>query len=79
MDSLSYKKEINWFSTEVQVTDKKDRCTTCGANMKSNCKAHAVWCPNYCNNNQVPIGDGLDILLFLGIFYMICKTIFTKK
>jgi hypothetical protein len=59
----------------------KKTCDICGANMNADCHAHAQWCPYSCEYKKpeqppignLPIGNGVSILLLLSIIYTIIK------
>lgn len=56
------------------------KCEYCGKpNMNANCHAHEHYCPYYCGEeNNMPIGDGLGLLITFAIGYFILKIIKRK-
>lgn len=63
---------------ESQGYGKVQKCQFCGKPAEhANCKAHRKECPLHCDNSNQPpsvcIGDGLIIMITLGLIYLIYK------
>ena len=68
----------NTFNEAFYYQARGAKCEHCKKpNINANCHAHEQWCRYYCNNNNIPIGNGLLFMLFLTFIYIIIK--FTKK
>ena len=68
----------NTFNESFYYQSQPAKCDDCGKpNINANCHAHERGCKYYCNNNNIPIGNGLFFMLFLTFIYIIIK--FTKK